>query len=720
MKQKIKICIDVVMVALLPILMAEIIVGQKLHEWLGLLMIIAFIGHHILNINWIKNILRGRYTATRAFLTSINILLLVVMILLAVSGIMMSGYVFSWLNIHSGMIIARKLHLAMSFWGLIIMSLHLGVHMGMLVRKMDKLQKRIGVFFLIVICILGVYSFVSQNVADYLFLKQVFMFYDYNTPISIFYAEYISIIVLFAAIGYHINKALGSKKIANKITSFVIKFSNNKLLHLLIFSIAVVAVVNGGRTVENNELEKTETEEIEVADITEPTPDNNSEAIIQDIDINDSLIKINGGIFLMGSPESEDWRSEDETQHEVTVSDFYISAYEVTQGEYAEIMGDNPSTFSGEKLPVENVSWIDAVTYCNALSIKRGLTPAYTITDEAIVWDRQANGYRLPTEAEWEYACRAGTTTPFNTENYIGAEECNFYGHYPYMIEGNYFNQSVLTTKPGVYRETTVDVGSFSPNAWGLYDCHGNVGEWVWDFYGEYDLDDTINPTGSPNGTMHISRGGGWNDFGKNLRSAYRATSQNGMAAYNVGFRIARGAVIGADVVNAENEIEGNNNTDGNMLIVYFSWSGNTRGIAKEIQRQTGADIFEIELTTPYSTDYSTVLEQAQHDQNIQARPEIIGHIDNMDDYDIIFIGYPNWWASIPMPIASFLDEYDLSGKTIMPFCSHGGGRFGQSLTAIAKLEPNAIMAEGLSVHYSGGSELASDVADWLKLNGIN
>jgi hypothetical protein len=212
MKLKIKTCIDVVMVALLPILMAEIIVGQKLHEWLGLLMIIAFIGHHILNINWIKNILRGRYNATRAFITCINILLLIVMLSLAVSGIMMSGYVFSWLNIHSGMVIARKLHLVMAFWGLIIMSLHLGVHMGMMVSKMNKLQKRIGIFFIIVLCILGVYSFVSQNVEYYLFLKQVFMFYDYNTPILIFYVEYISIIVLFATIGYYINKALHSGK----------------------------------------------------------------------------------------------------------------------------------------------------------------------------------------------------------------------------------------------------------------------------------------------------------------------------------------------------------------------------------------------------------------------------------------------------------------------------------------------------------------------------
>ena len=141
--------------------------------------------------------------------------------------------------------------------------------------------------------------------------------------------------------------------------------------------------------------------------------------------------------------------------------------------------------------------------------------------------------------------------------------------------------------------------------------------------------------------------------------------------------------------------------------------------VAEEIQRQTGADLFEIELVHPYSDSYNTVLDQAQHDQNIGARPEINNKVENFDQYNTILIGYPNWWASIPMPIASFLEEYDFSGKTIIPFCSHGGGRFGQSLTAIAKLAPDATMGEGLSIHYSGGSTLSADVEAWLKLNNI-
>lgn len=140
---------------------------------------------------------------------------------------------------------------------------------------------------------------------------------------------------------------------------------------------------------------------------------------------------------------------------------------------------------------------------------------------------------------------------------------------------------------------------------------------------------------------------------------------------------------------------------------------------AEEIQRQIGADLFEITMVKPYSNDYNTVLDRTQQAQNAQARPELATHIGNMDEYDIIMLGYPNQWASISMPVASSLKEYNFSGKNILPFCSHGGGRFCQSLIAIAKLAPNAAMGEALSVHYSGGSALSGDVSDWLSSNGI-
>ncbi|MBR4490534.1 hypothetical protein IKP13_07880, partial [bacterium] len=160
---------------------------------------------------------------------------------------------------------------------------------------------------------------------------------------------------------------------------------------------------------------------------------------------------------------------------------------------------------------------------------------------------------------------------------------------------------------------------------------------------------------------------------------------------------------------------------NGKTLVVFYSWSGNTRGVAKEIERQTGFDTIELKMEKPYSTSYNEVLNEAQRDQHTQSRPALKTKIDGKKwaEYDTIIIGYPNWWASIPMPIATFLESYDFSGKTIVPFCSHGGGRFGQSVTAIAKLAPKARIGEGLSVHYSGGSSLPKDVEKWLEKNGV-
>ena len=206
----------------------------------------------------------------------------------------------------------------------------------------------------------------------------------------------------------------------------------------------------------------------------------------------------------------------------------------------------------------------------------------------------------------------------------------------------------------------------------------------------------------------------------KGRYTAYRAAGQADLKSYSLGVRLVRNA--GAGVVGSATVSGGipAASDGGRTLIAFFSWGGNTRGIAREIQRQTGFDLFEIEPIPAYSDDYNTVLMQAQRDQHAQARPEIAGLPENMDDYDTILLGYPNWWASIPMPIASFLEQYDFAGKRIIPFCSHGGGRFGQSLTAIAKLAPESNMGQGLSIHYSGGSRLSEDVAEWLETNHLN
>lgn len=160
--------------------------------------------------------------------------------------------------------------------------------------------------------------------------------------------------------------------------------------------------------------------------------------------------------------------------------------------------------------------------------------------------------------------------------------------------------------------------------------------------------------------------------------------------------------------------------TQGKRLVVYFSWSGNTRYIASLIHQKVGGDLVEIELVKPYSTDYNTCLDEARNDQERRARPELKTKIANMEQYGEIFLGHPNWWATIPMPIASLLELYDFSGKTIIQFVSHGGGRLGQSTTDIAKLCPHSNIREALSVQYRGGSSLPNEIDTWLRKIGVN
>ncbi|GBU26780.1 serine/threonine protein kinase [Treponema sp. R8-4-B8] len=242
------------------------------------------------------------------------------------------------------------------------------------------------------------------------------------------------------------------------------------------------------------------------------------------------MVRIQGGTFTMGSPSSEPSRNSNEgPQHQVTVSSFYMGRYEVTQKEYQEVMGTNPSNFKGDNLPVEQVSWYDAIEYCNKRSQKEGLTPAYTRNGDNVTWNKNANGYRLPTEAEWEYACRAGTTTPFSTGNNVTTSQANYDGNYPYNNNAK-----------GEYRQKTTAVGSFSPNALGLYDMHGNVREWCWDWYGDYTSGAQTDPMGASSGSYRVLRGGNWNNYGMFLRSASRYGSYPYVRYYDIGFRLVR------------------------------------------------------------------------------------------------------------------------------------------------------------------------------------
>jgi len=267
-----------------------------------------------------------------------------------------------------------------------------------------------------------------------------------------------------------------------------------------------------------------------------------------------NMVRIEGGMFSMGSPSNEPGRSNDEALHRVTVSAFYIGKYQVTQAEYEAVMGTNPSKYKGANLPVENVSWYDAVEYCNRLSQREGLTPAYTIDKSRsdpnnkneyddirwlVILNPNANGYRLPTEAEWEYACRAGTTTRFwsgNNETTLSGKanvaDLTAKEKYPD------WTWTIVNIHDG-YAETS-PVGIFAPNQWGLYDMHGNVWEWCWDWYDDYKSKAQINPMGAVSGAYRVIRGGSWFNYAADVRSAFRNSYNPSDKYINIGFRLVR------------------------------------------------------------------------------------------------------------------------------------------------------------------------------------
>jgi flavodoxin len=157
----------------------------------------------------------------------------------------------------------------------------------------------------------------------------------------------------------------------------------------------------------------------------------------------------------------------------------------------------------------------------------------------------------------------------------------------------------------------------------------------------------------------------------------------------------------------------------GKILIVCFSWGGNTREMAKQIQRQTGGDLFEIKTVKPYPTDYKECVDVAKKEQQTNARPALADTVKNFSDYDMVFVGYPNWWGTMPQVLFTFLESYDFSGKTIVPFCTHGGGIWGRSLNDLKKLRPDATVLEGLAISGNLVRRSKDDVAKWLQKIGI-
>lgn len=213
-KKTLKLLIDIAMLLLLPLLMAYSLVGEAAHEWLGIAIFALFVLHHIINFAWLKTLFKGRYSAYRIYMTVINFLLPAVMLMLPVSGIMMSKHIFRISGV-GGLSLARTVHLLASYWGFILMSVHAGNHIGAHTAK----KKAVSVVFRIiavVVSIYGVYAFVKRDISSYLFLKNQFVFFDFGQPKLWFFADFTSMICLFACVGAGISKGL---KMLDKLKS---------------------------------------------------------------------------------------------------------------------------------------------------------------------------------------------------------------------------------------------------------------------------------------------------------------------------------------------------------------------------------------------------------------------------------------------------------------------------------------------------------------------
>jgi formylglycine-generating enzyme required for sulfatase activity len=243
------------------------------------------------------------------------------------------------------------------------------------------------------------------------------------------------------------------------------------------------------------------------------------------------MVRVEGGTFQMGSTNGG---SDEKPVHTVTVKGFYMGKTEVTQKEWREIMGttvaqqrdmgDKSWSLAGEgdNYPMYYVSWNEVIEYCNKRSLKEGLTPAYRGSGSNITCDFNATGYRLPTEAEWEYAAKGGNQD-YLTYEYSGGNSADAVAWYN--------NNSGSKTHP---------VGTKQPNSLGLYDMSGNVWEWCWDWFGDYSSGSQTDPTGVSSGPARVFRGGGWNYSAADVRAAGRSSYTPLGRDYSLGFRLVR------------------------------------------------------------------------------------------------------------------------------------------------------------------------------------
>jgi formylglycine-generating enzyme required for sulfatase activity len=231
----------------------------------------------------------------------------------------------------------------------------------------------------------------------------------------------------------------------------------------------------------------------------------------QDLFTGMPFVRLGPGTFEMGTSADEAGREAQEVRHQVTLSPFYLAVYEVTQAEWRQVMGNNPSHFQdcGPRCPVETVNWFEVELFLRRLNA------------------RSQPGFRLPTEAEWEYACRAGGALPFGGSATLSAADANIHGEFPY------------NAPKGTFRGRPTPVGRFGANPWGLFDMSGNVWEWTEDWYCPYTAEPQVNPIGRCGSPTHVIRGGSWAFDGNSARCGLRYTHRPEDRGYSLGVRLA-------------------------------------------------------------------------------------------------------------------------------------------------------------------------------------
>lgn len=391
-KKQIKIVLDIIMSIALLFLMAFQVTGDMYHEWIGSGMLVLFVVHNCLNIGWYKTIFKGKYSAQRILRTLVNLLVLAAIIITGYSGIVMSRFVFDFLPISGGMATARKLHLAGAYWAFVLMSVHLGMHWSLMISRFyakgDKEQKgsavwktntgKTGIIWLLrlvaaAIAVYGAFLFGQAEIYRNMFLQNEFAILDFETPAVLLILQNLAMMATWVFIGHYLT--LGIRKLS------VLDLKDEKrVFHgamcvmtaivILVCSIAMTpqkleneswggADTEAAASVESESNLEAEQEAVSVTETSsaeEETSEETAGAAGEAITPSDEFVLITGGTYQMGSPDSESWRSPDETLHSVTVGDFYMSTYEVTQEEYEAVTGSTPSTFMGSNFPVENVS----------------------------------------------------------------------------------------------------------------------------------------------------------------------------------------------------------------------------------------------------------------------------------------------------------------------------------------------------------------------------